>query len=280
MAAEATARPRQCGVVRNTLLVISTCLFLLPLCLVLAHAVVSSNVSLYKDLARNGVKATAKVVRTEPTNHGSVFYEYRVNGREYQYGGPYSEPNPDLESLAIGDRLEIVYSRVNPGKSCACRPEVELRRNSSLMWPFGWGFTIFSTLAVINQWSARAHSPEGGPAAEPQILPGTSLEQSPHATSARVFLGGQFLGRVGGIVALAGMLRQSDLWMYGGFALAVSSLLVMAVLVAMNSRKLPLLGVGPIALARSGHLPARALALADALLMVGAAGTASLLVFA
>lgn len=273
----AAGRSRRREVVRKTLLVISACLLLFPPCLVLGHAAVSGNVSLYRDLTRNGVASVARVVRTEPKNHGAVFYEYRVNGRQYEYGGPSRGYNPDVENLAIGDSLEIVYSRVNPARSCACHPETELRRNSSLVWPFGWGLTIFFTLAVINLWTPRANSPDAGSAAERTTSLGPSWGPSPQVTSARTFLGGQILGRIGGIVALAGLIRQSEEWTYAGFALAMGALLVMAVLIAMNSRQVPLLGVGVVALARKGNLPANTLALVDALLTVSVAGAVSIL---
>jgi len=74
-------------------------------------------------LDERGVHATATVTRTEPNNHDTVHYSFVVAGRTYADSAANAHsPNPSAADLRVGDRIQIVYDRTDPGVSCACEP--------------------------------------------------------------------------------------------------------------------------------------------------------------
>jgi hypothetical protein len=45
-----------------------------------------------------------------------------VAGRNYSVWDSPLPPNPDIDHLAAGDTIRIVYDRLHPEVSCACEP--------------------------------------------------------------------------------------------------------------------------------------------------------------
>jgi hypothetical protein len=104
-------------------------------CGVLAALLISvverPNQALYSRLQRHGVVVAARVTRTEPTNHNTVYYSFVSGGRRYLSSDRSDPPNPIASRLAPGDHVHVVYDALDPSVSCACDPR---REASSAQW--------------------------------------------------------------------------------------------------------------------------------------------------
>ena len=81
-----------------------------------------SNARFYEQLVATGRSTEGVVVSTEPSDHNSIHYDYRVN--DVLYHGVFSAlpPNPPADLLHPGNHVVIVYDRQHPGTSCSCNP--------------------------------------------------------------------------------------------------------------------------------------------------------------
>lgn len=89
-------------------------------CAVLISIADSGNQNLYTRLERDGVVVSAVVTRTEPSNHGIVYYRFDADGRTNFSAAPADSPNPLVEQIKPGDHLHVVYDLRDPEYSCAC----------------------------------------------------------------------------------------------------------------------------------------------------------------
>jgi hypothetical protein len=70
------------------------------------------------------------VTRTEPSNHGIVYYRFDADDRTHFSAAPADSPNPLVEEIKPGDHLHVVYDSRDPEYSCACDPR-ELAKAST-----------------------------------------------------------------------------------------------------------------------------------------------------
>ncbi len=106
------------------------------------------NQATYSQLEQHGVAVMARVTGTEPANHNTVLYSFVANGKTYSSGDRSELPNPYAGQLSVGDRVHVVYDRLNPTVSCACDPH---RAAAPSRW---WrrllaGLYIGSVIAVV-----------------------------------------------------------------------------------------------------------------------------------
>jgi hypothetical protein len=80
-----------------------------------------SNQVIYSRLVRQGVVVHATVTRTEPSNHGAVFYSFVADGRTFESGAASNRPNPDASELKPGDRIHVVYDARDPKRLLCLR---------------------------------------------------------------------------------------------------------------------------------------------------------------
>jgi hypothetical protein len=126
-----------------------------------------SNQVIYSRLVGHGVVVHATVTRTEPSNHGAVFYSFVADGRTFESGAASNRPNPDASKLKPGDRIPVVYDARDPNVSCACDPR-ELAASSVWWRRIIGGLFLGSIVALVltvniqrrlDRRRGRAHSP-------------------------------------------------------------------------------------------------------------------------
>jgi hypothetical protein len=117
----------------------------------------------YGDLKKNGAPVLAIVTATAPSNHDTVYYSFKVNGRRYSTGDFSLPPNPDATHLVVGGHVYVTYDRRNPTISCACDP---FRAAAPAVWwrralvgiAGGSVWAIIITIAILR----RANRPTDG----------------------------------------------------------------------------------------------------------------------
>src|SRR6059036_2399167 len=72
------------------------------------------NIPTYWRLLRFGQPDRAVVVRTNCGDHGSVFYRFEVEGREYRGLGNAGFGTPECDQLKTGDQIIIYYLPWSP----------------------------------------------------------------------------------------------------------------------------------------------------------------------
>lgn len=107
-----------------------------------------SNQVFYSRLIERGVVVDARVTRTEPSEHDTVYYSFPADGKTFESASPADSPNPEASQLKSGDRLRVVYDARDPHASCACDPR-------QLAAPSAWwrrliaGLFLGSIVAVV-----------------------------------------------------------------------------------------------------------------------------------
>lgn len=141
-------------------------------CALLISIADSSNQALYTRLERHGVTVSAVVTRTEPSNHGIVYYRFAADGRTHSAADSADSPNPPVEQIKPGDRLHVVYDGRDPEYSCACDPR-ELAKASAWWRQLIGGLFLASIIALIIAASVkRAMDRRGKHGTGPVAAPG------------------------------------------------------------------------------------------------------------
>jgi hypothetical protein len=94
-------------------------------------------------------------VRTEPEDHNTVFYRFVVAGRTYDTSGPSHLPNPPARYLAPGQRITVVYDRLDPTNSCACTPDKAWDSSPAANVLFPGGFFALVLTGPVTYFEAR-----------------------------------------------------------------------------------------------------------------------------
>jgi len=84
----------------------------------------------YLRLVRRGVASQGTITAVVPEMHGTVRYEYEVNGRAEQGQTQPHPPNPSVTSLKIGDSVRVYYDPANPTISTLGEPGALLRNET------------------------------------------------------------------------------------------------------------------------------------------------------
>ena len=109
----------------------------------------------YHRMVRRYVLGQATVVELHPEFHGTVRYEYQVQGRPFQGQTQPSAPNPPLEQLRLGQSLVLYYDRERPEKSVLGDPKLMLKNEplSSMIATF----CFLTLLAVAWAWRSSCY---------------------------------------------------------------------------------------------------------------------------
>ncbi len=118
------------------------------------HTLDSSQQDDFARIAAHPVSTEGVVTLSDPSNHDSFLYRYRVSQHDYTGGSyPQASIQPDAASLHIGQALSVVYDRQDPTLSCACDPHVSADQNHWWQTLFA-GFFITSIVAAVATLSA------------------------------------------------------------------------------------------------------------------------------
>lgn len=119
------------------------------LAMLLIHSLDSPQQKDFARIAAHPASTQGVVTLSEPSNHDSFLYRYRVGQQTYTGGSyPQARVQPEAASLHVGRALTVVYDRRAPALSCACDPRVSADQNH---W---WqaliaGFFITSIVAAV-----------------------------------------------------------------------------------------------------------------------------------
>ena len=81
-------------------------------------------------IAAHPITTPGLVTLSDPSNHDSFLYRYRVGQYSYTGGSyPQARVQPEAASLHVGQALSVVYDRRDPALSCACDPGVSADQN-------------------------------------------------------------------------------------------------------------------------------------------------------
>jgi hypothetical protein len=84
----------------------------------------TSELTPWQQLVTRNATATAGVVSTDCSNHGSVTYRFNINGRDYTNVSHWLDQPCD--EIKHGDSVLVYYDPVNPSTNTTMRPSVAL----------------------------------------------------------------------------------------------------------------------------------------------------------
>jgi hypothetical protein len=111
-------------------------------------------------LSRDGVTTTAMVTRTEPLNHDTMTYEYKVGGRTFSGQGTVHDSRRTPNIVSDGDQVDVIYLPSDPAASCQCDPHYQLLNYIQGSLVGGFFLAIVGVLQVLSVrwWIRRSRS--------------------------------------------------------------------------------------------------------------------------
>ena len=125
--------------------VLRTMVLYVILASVMAVIVGHFNIPRYWRMLNDGQATPAMVVRTACDNHGSVYYRFEVDGREYAGVGNAGFGTPECNHLKAGDQIAVYYLPSDPNVSLPGR--IRDRWDNELISLF-LATTIFPALII------------------------------------------------------------------------------------------------------------------------------------
>jgi hypothetical protein len=80
----------------------------------------------YYRLEMHGIPLEGSIAELQPYNHGSVIYQYQVDGQILTGGGHGGDIDADFSELRLGQMVSIFYDPANKADSCMGDPKRHL----------------------------------------------------------------------------------------------------------------------------------------------------------